>query len=60
MFWRWRHHGVGLWRHDRGAGHICLLLATASNVNFWADVANDVTLLGQAGDTENFERRIDG
>ena len=33
-------------------------LTTASNVNCWADVANHVTRLWQAGNTENFERRI--
>ena len=60
MFWRWRHHGVALWRHGRGAWHNCLLLATASNVNCWADVANHMTWLWQAGDTENFERWITG
>ena len=42
MFWRWRRHGVALWRHGRGAWHNCVLLATASNVNCWADVANHV------------------
>ena len=30
MFWRWRRHGVALWRHGRGAWHNCLPLATAS------------------------------
>ena len=60
MFWRWRHHGVALWRHGRGAGDNCLLLTTASNVKCWADVANHMTRLWQAGDTENFERRIMG
>ena len=60
MFWRWRRHGVALWRHGRGAWHNYLLLATASNVNSWADVSNHVTWLWQAGDTENFERRITG
>ena len=60
MFWRWRRHGVALWRHGRGTWHNCLLLATASNVNCWADFANHVTCLWQAGDTENFERRITG
>ena len=60
MFWRWRRHGLALWRHGRGAWHNCLLLATASNVNCWADVANHVTWLWQAGDTENLERRITG
>ena len=40
MFWKWGRHGVALWRHGRGAWHNCLLLATASNVNCWADVAN--------------------
>ena len=60
MFWRWRHHGVALWRHGRGAGDNCLLLTTASNVKCWADVADHMTRLWQAGDTENFERRIMG
>ena len=60
MFWRWRRHGVALWRHGRGAWHNCLLLVTASNVNCWADVANHVTWLWQASDTEYFERRIMG
>ena len=60
MFWRWRRHGVALWRHGRGDWHNCLLLATASNVNCWADVANHVTWLWLAGDTENFEHRITG
>ena len=60
MFWRWRRYGVALWRHGRGAWNNCLLLATASNVNCWADVANHVTWLWQAGDTENLERRITG
>ena len=60
MFWRWRRHGVALWRHGRGVWHNCLLLATASNVNCWADIANHVTWLWQVGDTENFERRATG
>ena len=60
MFWRWHHHGVALWRHGRGAGHNCLLLMTASNVNCWADVANHMTRLWQAGDMKNFESRITG
>ena len=60
MFRRWRRHGVALWRHGRGAWHNCLLTATASNVNCWVDVAYHVTWLWQAGDTENFERRITG
>ena len=50
MFWRWHHHGVALWRHGRGARHNCLLLTTPRNVNCWADVANHVTWLWQAGD----------
>ena len=58
--WRWRRHAVALWRHDRGAWHNCLLLATASNINCWADIANHVTWLWQAGDTKNFERQITG
>ena len=60
MFWRWRRHGVTLWRHGCGAWHNRLLLVTASNVNCWADAPNHVTWLWQAGDTENFERRITG
>ena len=60
MFWRWRCHGGALWRHGRGVLHNCLLLATVSNVMCWAAVANHVTWLWQAGDTENFERRITG
>ena len=60
MFWKWRRHGVALGRHGRGACHKCLLSATASNVNCWADVANHVTWLWQAGDKDNFERRITG
>ena len=60
MFWRWRRHGVALWRHGHGAWHNCLLLATASNVNCWADVANHMTWLWQVGDTENFECQIMG
>ena len=60
MFWRWRRHGVVLWRHSRGTWHNCLLLATASNVNYWADVANHVTWLWLAGDTENFKCGITG
>ena len=59
-FWRWRCHGVALWRHGHGTWHNCLFLATASNVNCWADVANQVTWLWQAGDTEDFKRRITG
>ena len=53
-------NGVALWRHGRGTGHNCLLLTTTSNVKCWADVANHVTRLWQAGDTENVERRIMG
>ena len=60
LFWMWRHHGRALWRRGGGAWHNGLLLTTASNVNYWADVANHVTWLWQAGDTENFERRITG
>ena len=47
MFWRWRRHGVALWRHGRDAWHNCLLLATASNVNCWNDVANHVIDCGK-------------
>ena len=47
MFWRWRRHAVALWRHGRDAWHNCLLLATASNVNCWADVANHVIDCGK-------------
>ena len=46
----WRHHDKALWHHGRGA------LQNDS----WADIANHVTRLWQAGDTENFERRITG
>ena len=60
MFWKWCRHGVALWRHGRIAWHNCLLLVAASNVSCWADVANHVTWLWQAGDTENFERWITG
>ena len=52
----WRHRGAALWRHSCGAWHNCLFLTTASNVNCWADVANHVAQLWQAGDTEKFER----
>ena len=45
MFWRWLHHGTALWRHDRGGWHNCMLLTTASNVNYWDDIANHVTRL---------------
>ena len=51
---------MALWRHGGGAWHTGLILTTASNTNSWADVANHVTRLWQAGDTENFERRITG
>ena len=60
MFWMWRHHDMTLWRHSCGAWHNGLILTTAGNANSWADVANHVTRLWQAGDTENFERRITG
>ena len=59
-FWRWHYHGVALWHHGCDAGHNCLLLTTASNINCWADVAIHVTRLWQAGDMENFECRITG
>ena len=58
MFWVWRNRGVALWSQGRGARHNCLLPTTASNVNCWADFANHVIRLWQAGDTENFERWI--
>ena len=54
MFWRWRRHGVALWRLGRGAWHNCLLLATASDVNCWADVANHLTWLWQAGSRASY------
>ena len=60
MFWMWRHRGTALWCHGGGAWHNGLFLTTASNVNCSADVANHVTQSWQAGDTENFERRITG
>ena len=37
--------------------HNELFRTTASNVNWWTDVANHVYRLWQAGDTENSERR---
>ena len=58
--WMWRHHDMALRRHGGGAWRNGLILTTASNGNSWADVANHVTRLWQAGDTENFERRIMG
>ena len=59
LIWMWRHLGIVLWRHYCGAWHNALLLTTtASNVNCWADVANHVARLWQAGDTENFKRQI--
>ena len=51
---------MALWRHSGGAWHNGLILMTASNVNSWADVANHVTRMRQAGDKENFECRITG
>ena len=58
MFWMRRHHDTALWRHGGGAWHHGLFLTTTSNC--WADVANHETQLWQAGDTENFQRRIMG
>ena len=60
MFWMWRDHDMALWRHGGGTWHNGLILTTASNGNSWADVANHVTRLWQAGETEYFERRITG
>ena len=51
---------MALWRHDGGAWHNGLILTTPSNTNSWAGVANYMTWLWQAGDMENFERRITG
>ena len=56
----WRHHGIALWRYGICAWHNVLFLTTASNVNCWADVANHVTRLWQAGDTDNFKHWITG
>ena len=53
-----RHHGIALWRHVAGAWHNAFSLTTASNSNCFTDVANHVARLWQAGDTENFERRV--
>ena len=60
MFWMWHHRGTELCRHGSGAWHDGLFLKTASKVNRWAVVANHVTQLWQAGDTENFERLANG
>ena len=60
MFWKRRHCGIPLWRHGGGAWHNGLFRTTASNVRCGADVANQVTKLWQASDTENFGRRITG
>ena len=51
---------MALWRHGGGAWHNGSILTTASNGNSWADFVNHVIRLWQAGDTENFERRIKG
>ena len=51
---------MALWRHGGGAWHNGLILLTASNGNSWAEIANHVTQLWQAGDRENFEDRITG
>ena len=45
---------MALWRHGGGAWHNGLIVATASNANSWAHIANHVTQLWQAGDLENF------
>ena len=60
MFWMRRHRDIALWRHDGGAWHDGLFLTTASNVDCWAYVANQVTRFRKADDTENFEHRITG
>ena len=60
MFWMWRHYDMALWRHGGGAWHNGLILTTVSNGNSWADVANHVTQLWQAGDMDNSERLITG
>ena len=60
IFLMWRHHDMVLWHHGGGAWQNGLILTTVSNGNSWADVANHVIRLCQAGDTENFERRIMG
>ena len=47
---------IALWRHDGGTLHNVLFLTTASNVNSWADVAQEFRLnearLWQACDTK--------
>ena len=43
-----------------GAGYDGWGLMGWSGYDCWADVANHVTWLWQAGDTKNFERRITG
>ena len=48
---------MALWRHGGGAWHNGLILMTASNANSWADIANHVTWLWPADDTENFEHQ---
>ena len=60
MFWKWRRHGIAFWHQDHCAWHKFLPLMTASNVNCWADVANQVTQLWRVGDTENFKSWITG
>ena len=47
------HHGGGTW-------HNALFLTKASNVTCWADGANNVPRLWQAGKMENFEWRFMG
>ena len=47
MFWMWCHRGIALWHHSSDVWHNALFLATASNVNGWADVANHVAWLWQ-------------
>ena len=54
MFWMRRHSDIALWRHGGGAWHNNLFLTTASNVDCWADVTNQVTRLWKAGECGKF------
>ena len=51
---------MALWRHGGSPWHNDLFLTAASSANCWSDVAKHVAQLRQAGNTENFERRITG
>ena len=49
---------MALWRHGGGPWHNGLIITATSNANSRADVATHGTWLWQAGDMEDFERRI--